>query len=200
MNRSCSKPAPKGRQKASTAREGSKTAKIMGLADLRALRRNLPLRFRRKFVVPANSLERQLNQRRRKSLPQHRQHVRGERFYCVPPRYTHLPGNGSLCNGRAPCRMVRRNQLPTIVGISLAAAVLVLLYPVGGKIATTRPTVTVGGVPATVTFAGLHPVYPGLYLVYFKIPSGVPKGNTVPIQMQIGGLNTDPANVTIAIQ
>jgi len=86
------------------------------------------------------------------------------------------------------------------VGISLAAAVLVLLYPVGGKIATTRPTVTVGGVPATVTFAGLHPVYPGLYLVYFKIPSGVPKGNTVPIQMQIGGLNTDPANVTIAIQ
>lgn len=29
---------------------------------------------------------------------------------------------------------------------------------------TTKPTVTVGGIPATVTFSGLHPVYPGLYL------------------------------------
>jgi hypothetical protein len=46
----------------------------------------------------------------------------------------------------------------------------------------------------------LHPVYPGLYLVYFKIPAGVPKGNMVPIQLSINGLSTDPANVTIAVQ
>jgi uncharacterized protein (TIGR03437 family) len=58
----------------------------------------------------------------------------------------------------------------------------------------------VGGIPATVLFAGLHPVYPGLYLVYFKIPAGVPKGNMVPIQLSINGLSTDPANVTIAVQ
>jgi uncharacterized protein (TIGR03437 family) len=65
---------------------------------------------------------------------------------------------------------------------------------------TTKPTVMVGGIPATVLFAGLHPVYPGLYLVYFKIPAGVPKGNMVPIQLSINGLSTDPANVTIAVQ
>jgi uncharacterized protein (TIGR03437 family) len=58
----------------------------------------------------------------------------------------------------------------------------------------------VGGIPAPVTFAGLHPVYPGLYLVYFKIPAGVPKGDAVPIQLSINGFSTDPADVTIAIQ
>ena len=65
---------------------------------------------------------------------------------------------------------------------------------------TTKPAVTVGGVPATVTFAGLHPIYPGIYLVFFKIPSGVPKGNAVPVKLQIGTLSTDPNNVTIAVQ
>jgi uncharacterized protein (TIGR03437 family) len=64
----------------------------------------------------------------------------------------------------------------------------------------TKPVVMVGGIQATVTFSGLHPVYPGLYLVYFKVPSGVPKGKAVPIQLQIGGLSTDPKNVTLAIQ
>jgi uncharacterized protein (TIGR03437 family) len=64
---------------------------------------------------------------------------------------------------------------------------------------TTKPTITVGGVQAAVTFAGLHPVYPGLYLVYFNIPSGVPKGNAVAVQLTINGIGTDPANVTIAI-
>jgi len=64
----------------------------------------------------------------------------------------------------------------------------------------TKPTVTVGGIPATVTFSGLHPVYPGLYLVYYEIPANVPRGNAVPIQLSINGFSTDPANVTIAIQ
>jgi len=65
---------------------------------------------------------------------------------------------------------------------------------------TTKPAVTVGGVPAPVTFAGLHPVYPGIYLVFFKVPSGAPKGNAVPVWLQIGTLSTDPNNVTIAVQ
>jgi uncharacterized protein (TIGR03437 family) len=52
---------------------------------------------------------------------------------------------------------------------------------------------------ALVTFAGLHPVYPGLYLVYFKIPSGVQTGDAVPIQLQIGTVATTES-VTIAIQ
>jgi len=64
----------------------------------------------------------------------------------------------------------------------------------------TKPTVTVGGIPAAVTFSGLHPVYPGLYLVYFKIPANAPKGNAVPVQLSIDSFSTDPANVTIAIQ
>jgi uncharacterized protein (TIGR03437 family) len=56
-------------------------------------------------------------------------------------------------------------------------------------------------VQATGITSILDPTYPGLYLVYFKIPANVPKGNAVPVQVQIpGGPSTDPANVTIAIQ
>ncbi len=65
---------------------------------------------------------------------------------------------------------------------------------------TTTPVVMVGGVQAKVDAAILDPTYPGLYLVFFEIPAGTQKGNEVPIQLKIGGLSTDPTNVTIAIQ
>lgn len=61
--------------------------------------------------------------------------------------------------------------------------------------------VMVGGIQAKVDASILDPTYPGLYLVYFEVPSGAPKGNAVSIQLRIpGGPSTDPTNVTIAIQ
>ena len=59
------------------------------------------------------------------------------------------------------------------------------------------PSVTIGGVPATVSFSGLAPGYVGLYQVNVQVPTGAPSGDAVPIILTIGGL---PGNtVTIAV-
>ncbi len=60
------------------------------------------------------------------------------------------------------------------------------------------PTVTVGGVPATVTFSGLAPGYVGLYQINVQVPDGAPTGPAVPIVLKIGGVPSNSA--TIAIQ
>jgi uncharacterized protein (TIGR03437 family) len=67
----------------------------------------------------------------------------------------------------------------------------------------TLPTVTVGGVAATVAFAGIPKGNAGLYQVNFTIPSGV--SGTVPLVISVGGVSstmvaasTDTA-VTIAV-
>jgi uncharacterized protein (TIGR03437 family) len=62
----------------------------------------------------------------------------------------------------------------------------------------TPPIVLVGGVNAQVTFAGLAPLFPGIYQVNFVIPP-VASGSTVALQIQMGGI-TSPATTNIAIQ
>ncbi len=64
---------------------------------------------------------------------------------------------------------------------------------------TTNPTVLIGGVSAPVKFSGLSPQFVGVYQVNFDVPSGVPTGNTVPFQIEIGGA-TSTDKVTIATQ
>jgi uncharacterized protein (TIGR03437 family) len=60
------------------------------------------------------------------------------------------------------------------------------------------PTVTIGGVPATVSFSGLAPGFAGLYQVNVQIPSNAPSGNSVSLAMSIGGSNSN--QTTIAVQ
>jgi uncharacterized protein (TIGR03437 family) len=62
----------------------------------------------------------------------------------------------------------------------------------------TQPTVTIGGVPATVQFAGLAPGFAGLYQVNVQVPTGVAPGDAVPVSLSIGGVAANTA--TIAIQ
>jgi uncharacterized protein (TIGR03437 family) len=63
---------------------------------------------------------------------------------------------------------------------------------------TTSPTVTVGGLPATVTFSGLSPGFVGLYQIDAIVPPGVTPGNQVPVVLSIAG-QTGPAS-TIAVK
>jgi uncharacterized protein (TIGR03437 family) len=58
--------------------------------------------------------------------------------------------------------------------------------------------VTIGGVPATVQFAGLAPGFAGLYQVNVQVPTGVAPGDAVPVSLSIGGVAANTA--TIAIQ
>ena len=62
----------------------------------------------------------------------------------------------------------------------------------------TQPVVTIGGITATVAFAGLQPQFPGVYQLNITIPQNAPTGNSVPIQIQVGGV-TSPATFTIAV-
>jgi uncharacterized protein (TIGR03437 family) len=59
--------------------------------------------------------------------------------------------------------------------------------------------VTIGGVAAKVNASILDPTYPGLYLVFFTVPAGTPKGSAVAVQIKVSGVTT-PSNVTIAVE
>ena len=98
-------------------------------------------------------------------------------------------GPKTMPDGHAPCPLSNKVPGPCPAGFNA------INYST-----MTKPLIMIGGVEATVTFAGLDPVYPGLYVVYFEIPPGAPKGNAVPIQLSINGVSTDPKNVTIAVQ
>src|ERR1017187_10233089 len=63
----------------------------------------------------------------------------------------------------------------------------------GNTLAT--PTVTIGGVPATLIYSALSPQYVGEYLVAVQVAPGTPTGNAVPLQIQVAG-ETTLGNVT----
>jgi uncharacterized protein (TIGR03437 family) len=58
--------------------------------------------------------------------------------------------------------------------------------------------VTIGGITAPVSFAGLSPNLAGLYQVNVTVPSGITPGPSVPVSLTMGALSSPP--VTIAIQ
>lgn len=63
---------------------------------------------------------------------------------------------------------------------------------------TTNPIVTIGGVPALVTFSGLAPDYVGLYQVNAVVPEETVSGSAVPVYLIIGGASSN--TVTMAVQ
>jgi uncharacterized protein (TIGR03437 family) len=61
----------------------------------------------------------------------------------------------------------------------------------------TTPTVMVGGIAATVVFAGLAPGFVGVYLVNIQIPEGSPVGDAVALILTVDGVESNV--VTLAI-
>jgi uncharacterized protein (TIGR03437 family) len=61
-------------------------------------------------------------------------------------------------------------------------------------------TVTVGGIPAFVQYAGgVEGQIAGLLQVNVQIPSGVQPGGYVPVVLQVGSASTTPDAVWIAV-
>jgi uncharacterized protein (TIGR03437 family) len=61
-------------------------------------------------------------------------------------------------------------------------------------------TATIGGIPATVLFAGeASASTPGLQQINVQIPANAPSGEKVPLQLMVGGVTTQ-AGVTLSIQ
>ena len=64
--------------------------------------------------------------------------------------------------------------------------------------ATNTVTVSIGGVPATPTFAGLAPGWVGLYQVNVQVPANAPAGDAVPVSLSVGGVASN--QVTMAVE
>ena len=73
--------------------------------------------------------------------------------------------------------------------------------PIGGALSkTVAPvSVTIGGQPAQVLFAGLTPGFAGLYQVNALVPSGITAGDQVPVTVSVAGQNSI-SNITMAVQ
>ena len=52
---------------------------------------------------------------------------------------------------------------------------------------TGTPVVSIGGVPAKVTFSGLSPQFVGVNQINVEVPADVPTGNGLPVAIQVGG-------------
>ena len=63
---------------------------------------------------------------------------------------------------------------------------------------TTPVTATIGGVNASVSFAGLAPGFVGLYQVNAVVPEGVVAGPAVPVVITQDGIASN--TVTIAVE
>lgn len=62
--------------------------------------------------------------------------------------------------------------------------------------ATTQPTVTIGGRPAEILFAGLTPFGVGLYQINLRVPAGVTAGE-LPVVITQGGVSANAATLPV---
>jgi len=60
-------------------------------------------------------------------------------------------------------------------------------------------TVTIGGQPADVLYAGTAPTLAGVVQINVRVPTGIQPGSAVRVVVTIGGVNSPP-NVTMAVQ
>ena len=96
------------------------------------------------------------------------------------------------------------------------AGSIVIIYATGqgqtnppgidGKLATApypQPvlpvSLTIGGIPAEILYAGAAPGFAGLMQINARLPAGVTPGNSVPVVLSIGGNPSQPG-VTLAVQ
>ncbi len=58
-------------------------------------------------------------------------------------------------------------------------------------------TVTIGGQPATLIFAGMAPGFVGVYQVNAQIPDGITRGDAVPLVLSQGGFRSNVATIAV---
>jgi uncharacterized protein (TIGR03437 family) len=109
------------------------------------------------------------------------------------------------------------NQVLTVNGPSNPAPAggVIVIYATGGGILSSPivdgelpttvinvedTTLTVGGQPATIDFAGLAPGYAGALQINATLPSGIAAGSAVPIVLSISGASSSAQAASIAIR
>jgi uncharacterized protein (TIGR03437 family) len=66
--------------------------------------------------------------------------------------------------------------------------------------ANAQPTVSVGGVPAQVSFAGQAAGYPGVMQINIAVPQSAPTGNSVPLIVKSADGTVTSNTATVAVQ
>jgi uncharacterized protein (TIGR03437 family) len=69
--------------------------------------------------------------------------------------------------------------------------------PANSGNAVIQPTVTVGGVAASLQYAGVAPGYVGLYQVNVVVPSGIGASSTVPVVITQSGVASNAATIAV---
>lgn len=64
----------------------------------------------------------------------------------------------------------------------------------------TTPQVTIGGIPANVSFSGLAPGFVGLYQVNVQVPAGVAGGDAIPLVLSIGGVQSNTVTIAVSVR
>jgi uncharacterized protein (TIGR03437 family) len=68
----------------------------------------------------------------------------------------------------------------------------------GGAASTDNPvTMTIGGRPAQVAYAGLTPGFPGLYQINVVVPAGVSPGNSVAVVASLANASSSPVTMVV---
>ncbi len=106
------------------------------------------------------------------------------------PDYVVVGTGVDACTSRGHARAVGYGLRATTPAVPAGVAV-------SGAPATPFPTITVGGVPATVIGSVLAPSSAGVYQIAIQLPSNVPTGN-VALRASIGGAQT-PSGTTIVV-
>ena len=128
-----------------------------------------------------------------------------------------LPGIFLIGGTNSPQQAAVLNQDLSVNGPSnpAAAGSVIVIYATGGGVLSAAvtdgelpstlinvadTTVTVGGQPATIDFAGLAPGYAGVLQINATLPAGLTAGTAVPIVLTIGTADSSQEAATIAIQ
>jgi uncharacterized protein (TIGR03437 family) len=117
-------------------------------------------------------------------------------------------GQGAILNqDNSPNSSSNPAAVGTVLQVFMTGAGQMNPAGVDGQLAGSTPalplgvvTASIGGVPATVQYAGTSSgLVEGVTQVNVQIPQGAPSGSAVPIVVQVGA-NPSPSGVTVAIQ
>jgi uncharacterized protein (TIGR03437 family) len=117
-------------------------------------------------------------------------------------------GQGAVLNqDNSPNGSSNPAPVGSVLQIFITGAGQTIPAGVDGELAGSNPaqpqaavTATIGGVPATVQYAGSsNGLVAGVTQVNVQVPQGTPSGSAVPLVVQVGA-NPSPSGVTVAIQ
>lgn len=117
-------------------------------------------------------------------------------------------GQGSIFNDGTSQNSPENPAAPgDVVAIFCTGLGAVTNQPASGEAASGEPlsvtiqtpTVTIGGLPATVLFSGLAPGFVGQYQVNVQISADVSGGDAVPVVITIGGVQSNTVTMAITV-